>query len=568
MRASAPLLRLPCDAIREISEILADIWPPCNPHCGFPRGDQSLPLGWITLTHVCRPLRYTLLDRRGLWADVAHIFSGDAQAEMLTRAAGCPVSFVIPGELCIHTASRVQTMSRNLSRSREVLVLPRTRESFVRDVRRVVDILARRSRPRVLNPVDRWPLHPAVLSGRSLPHLRRLEVSIKIDERLKQLSSDIFALPPVDAPRMQRLLLFNVYVPFNARTLVSLNLGFSNHRRIPHPRPTAPRLFEMLRSCPQLQELALCNMIPPGIPLVANATVFFPGLTALDINDDFDRALALWSHLGAPPTASYSATLTPLAEDLRAHLHLLEQRIKAAIGPSARFQTMSAKEYKDSHGCFAMAFSTAPPPSDDPHSAAECLKAGKRHSVRVMLQAAENGPFDDKLNLPFLDGVTIFRHMTEAFDLRTHLEYLKLTPNPHSHASVARWHTVLRPLAGLRTLQFNGLKSVSDTQKLLDLFRGPVHWQINAPTQPLFLPALRDLWVTSTREDNFDYGSCQGPSSKSLAHFLELLTSRVQAGAGIKRLRIEKLLSWGDRDVDMVVSLLKEIVPHFESYDC
>jgi hypothetical protein len=489
--------------IYEIAEILADVWPPTNAHCGFDSGNHSTSLGWITVTHVCQTLRYIFISHQALWAKSAHILAGEAQSEMLDRAGTHPVSFVIPKGQCFHTASRVQTMLDNLSRAGKLVVS---------------DNEASRSP----ESVDKWPLAAAVLSDKSLPFLRHLEISLSSHLSYEKLTSDFFALPPVDAPDLRYLLLFSIYIPFKGHTLAILQLGFT--KGMPHPRPTASHLFDMLRSYSQLRELSLWNMIPSDATLTSDSTILFPDLVELDIVDDFDHAVALWSHIKAPPTAFYRFTLRSTTVD---RLDVLEQRIKSMIDPF-KIRLMSA----GSHGSFLnLAFSTASPPPDEPYSAPQLLEADTFHCLHVTLMKSEA-----EVDAFPLDMIVIVQRMAETLDLAVHLEYLRL---PWAIARDVQ-RGALRPLSRLRTLHLYSKSADGDTRILLDLL------QI---TPSPFLPALQHLWITSMYF---------GP--QDLDDFVGLLAERVRAGCGIRGLKIEALVNDGAEAVS-ILSRLKEMVP-------
>jgi hypothetical protein len=239
----------------DIAETLVAIWRPANAHCGFfPRGGPSQSLGWIAVTHVCQTLRYSLLSHRALRDSPHFLRQGSArdarpcrQSPRLIQAAG--VRVLPPGHASPNNAGEP----------------PPRRENPHSGLCQ-------------LGRVDGWPFHPAALSGKPLPLLRRLEVALPSKRRRWGSVSDIFSLPPVDAPCLWHLHLSNTFVPFNGRTLISLRLCFSAAF---HPFPSTSQLLEILGSCSQPQELTLRNMIPHDLSLAFEPTIFFPNLTNL-----------------------------------------------------------------------------------------------------------------------------------------------------------------------------------------------------------------------------------------------------------------------------------------------
>jgi hypothetical protein len=450
--SSVPLLMLPCEIVCEIAENLAHVWPPFNAHCGFPPADsdRSWSLGWITATHVCQLLRSDLVGHCSLWAQAAHVFSGSAQAEILARAGTHPISFVIPDLICFHTLSRVQTMLDNLSRAGEIRVIQTTVHT--------IDWASKK-----------WPLYPAALSGMSLPFLRRLELTLRGSIRWEKLTRTAFTLPPVNAPCLRHLHLVDTYIPFSGGTLVSLHLELTAVMA-PHSRPTNSQLFEMLHTCSQLQELALLNMITPEIPLASHPTLFFPHLKGLKVEDTFARAVALWSHIKAPPTASYTFSLIPLTGYLVRHLDILAQCIKSTIDP-CDIHLMRVEMY--SYGRF-FTFSTASPFPDAPDSAADYLQPEEKGCIVIELAHNDDSVFhsdsDSDIDIPtppLVDGVAIVQQIIAALNLGTHLEHLDLQLALHYSSELARWHTMLRGLDRLHTLCFGmSANVVQATRKL------------------------------------------------------------------------------------------------------
>jgi hypothetical protein len=175
----------------------------------------------------------------------------------------------------------------------------------------------------------------------------------------------MYSLTPMNAPQLRRLSLFNPYVPFNARTLVALRLGFPDISHYSHHLPTAPELLHMLHSCAQLQELVLQTMIPPDVSYVSHPTMFPPALTSLNVSDSFSRVTALRSHIKAP-SASYMSLLKSITGDLQHQLDMLGQHVKSTLGPSMQIQLMSAHAPKEGDDHLFVALSTALPPAEQP----------------------------------------------------------------------------------------------------------------------------------------------------------------------------------------------------------
>ncbi|KAI0033223.1 hypothetical protein K488DRAFT_85144 [Vararia minispora EC-137] len=277
--ACLPLSQLPPEILRRIMSFVAADRPLVNHHCGYRKQDNSDggdALGWISLGHVCHFLRSVVFDYHSLWAKAVCVFPG-AFNDILSRSGQLPVSLVLP-KRCSHSPSRIRFMINHL---------PQALEFIIRDCWAVG--MANHE------TADKWPLDPALFSGKAFPLLQQVNINFDLRRQYyKNITKDIFELPPAYTPRLRRLVLRNFYIQFQPNTLHHLELCSDHPGQ--HAIFAPPQFLDMLRACGNLRSLILGYWLPP-LETAATPTISLPFLSVLNVTDAFDRCLSFWSYI-------------------------------------------------------------------------------------------------------------------------------------------------------------------------------------------------------------------------------------------------------------------------------
>jgi hypothetical protein len=287
-----PLFCLPPEIIGEILTIAALYDPPHAPAARtIPTASgvavkqlhvRRAHLGWISFGHVCRRLRGHLLGLRSLWGAIAFTLP-NAQDQILSRAGLAPVVINFNYGYVV-TNKQVDLAMTCITRARAITVDTKIRQHVSRRI---------------------WTLNPRDLSRKEFPLLEELSLELNVQD-VEPLTSSVYELPPMIAPRLRSLRFRNYYAPFYPSSLTSLELvrvGPSSSNTLP-----SPDIFLcMLRSCSQLQNLTLTGCIPQLTPSspeeLDSGKIELPHLAGLGLAGPTERCAALWSRLNVPPAA-------------------------------------------------------------------------------------------------------------------------------------------------------------------------------------------------------------------------------------------------------------------------
>ncbi|KZV58891.1 hypothetical protein PENSPDRAFT_697029 [Peniophora sp. CONT] len=188
---ASPILRLSPEIISEILSYVAELEP-----------TKPTTLGWIRLGHVSHAFRSALLDMHALWAGAACHVDAHARGEVLTRAGNTPLSIRFKDDNEDIEAHRVQFAMDSISFARYMRIEEHDPKNVL------------------------WTHEPRAVSGRELPLLEYLKVeAIHRPKRdASWLSTDIYEIQPVRAPRLKCVVLVNIFVPFPPGNLTKLIL--------------------------------------------------------------------------------------------------------------------------------------------------------------------------------------------------------------------------------------------------------------------------------------------------------------------------------------------------------
>ncbi|KAI0027832.1 hypothetical protein K488DRAFT_90404 [Vararia minispora EC-137] len=487
-----PVLGLPDEIIREIAVILGHIWPPTVPHCDG--STKSPSLGWVLLSHVCKRFRDVLLDHHTLWAQVVSVFPS-AHHELLRRAGARPISLLIPGHTCSHTPSRVQFMVDHLQRCREIVVA-RCQDTDADTVR----------------------LDFAVFSGKELPHLQKLDLSLSTHHA--RLVSDLaFEFPAMVSPQLHTLRLDSIYVPFNAATLTHLELIRTSYAQ---PLPSASQFLDILRSCRKLQILDLRYWVPEGLTIAQHASVSLPSLQRLDVSEKDEKCLVLDSHLSLPPhtATEYMTPMGSLSSPILSnYTAFLERHLRTRLKECDRGHMLSADNID---GASRMHISLTP----------VSIPAMDLPPEPVFLSVSFN------LQAP-LTFKTLFAHVACicAGSVRL-LDFCCMAPCP----SAEDWRAMLQPLSRAQVIDTD-----NTTHTLLSALAIGAAADSPAP----ILPALCEIAISELKFD----------ADFSTTDFIRMLLSRMRAGIPLKSLTIMKLDMDDSEAQRTFVPRLRAIVP-------
>ncbi|KZV63003.1 hypothetical protein PENSPDRAFT_228373 [Peniophora sp. CONT] len=280
---TSPILRLSPELIFEIFACIAEL-EPTNP----------ITLGWIRLGHVSHAFRSALLNMRELWASAACNVSYHARDEVLVRAGNTPLFIDMRDASEDIARHRIEFAMGHLSCARRVKILEFD--------------------PR--NPL--WTLEPHVISGQELPLLECLQVEAmhRPQRDATWLSTEVYGLTPLRAPRLKSVFLVNIFIPFPPENLTTLDLYRRKHfpdGSIPNQDavlPSPQEFLSLLRRCSQLRHLCLEQAIPDVRPLPSTHRstqgIRLPYLKSISLDAPMSRIAALWSHLALPPDAVLS----------------------------------------------------------------------------------------------------------------------------------------------------------------------------------------------------------------------------------------------------------------------
>jgi hypothetical protein len=391
---------------------------------------------------------------------------------------------------------------------------------------------------------DSWKeLSPTVFSGQDLPFLEELDIALF---RGRITEANFFELPPMRAPRLQRLRLWGYYAPFNGSTLTHLVIRFDRIASHQHALPSPSKFLDILRPCVRLRTLILVQCIPditganePTIPLVT--------LTQFQVDSTFSRGLALCSHIIFPAINAFeliSDDPVPDLETTERAIHMLEPLLYRVCHPPIKklavFRTgieIEPADPGDVRGVNYFAYSSA--------------------TVGPFPQAAVSLYFP---KAKYANIASAFMRSALTADLGARLQFLNL-PAEHTENG---YRVMLQPFVDLRTLR---IPYVPRSDVLPPFLLSELWSALTVSTSdcnPL-LPGLRCLWIyTLVLAEDPASGQGRLPCTCASAAFVQMLASRKTAGIALERLDIDMLIMKEGDGTDAVLRCLHEIVPHIE----
>jgi len=502
-----PLLRLPPEIIRDILNILSDVDPPFFPHEFEHDPLPSKPsLGWVGISHVCNALREITLNHHSIWAQHVLAFP-QALHELLCRAGSSPLNLYIPPYECTHSQEHIQFVVDNMSRAQRL----------------EVDYS-----PNISTEVDKWPLDPSALSGRSFPFLKTLGFKfIDRTEHWRLVTSDVYGLPPMSSPELSTLCLENFYIPFDPSTLTHLYL-FANVDDFQLPTPH--QFLDMLGSCTKLRVLSLSSWIPRFLEESPSPTIQLPFLTKLIVDDVPSDMIAFLSRISFQPytECEFEIAGVPLGLVSEAFHDTLHQ----VFGRCLSMKTDGLSVGLNTGSLFFTCFKYSPNQGENRQWTgifAREFKASLGMNIRLEDdEAAMNASEPIRLASRFVDLSSI--------------SYLELAFIPD--CGKEEHMNIIRPFTRVSWLYLEGCDFTFFASMASD----------SSSHAPLF-PSLRHLW---TNKLNLD-----GPEDRT--QFLEILLSRRRAGIGLNSLRIDTFETDSTDISKVVLPRLRAIIPRVET---
>ncbi|KAI0031700.1 hypothetical protein K488DRAFT_86549 [Vararia minispora EC-137] len=529
LNSCAPLLRLPEEILREIVTHTEEVWPAHYDRCcvSFSFRKQLRSLGWIAVGHVCHQLRLILLQQQLLWSKNVCAFP-DVEREFLRRSGQLPLELELQNDTCRHTKARIDFVKDNFSRASQIKVqrISATATSTVLD--------------------NGWTFDPADLSGVSFPFLEVLNLDFTqgSDYAVLFTAESVYDLPPINSPRLQSLRFAFFYVPFDARTLLSLSLS----RPSEWPFHPPSHFFEMLQSCIKLRSLRLDKWIP-DIPYSAQKTISLPSLTDVEVVDQDERCLALWSHLSLPSLRRCHSTafvLSPEVVDSESYIDSLARCFTPIL--SAPIYSASLSGMAD---CLHIQLFTSPP--------VECPE-NSFTSLRSDYTTALTFDFVSVYRLHFMRAVERLLGVIDTARLVC-LHLADTDPYERSlSCSPERWKTLLLPLRHVHTLAIEG-QEIGTLCSALTIPSG----EFTSPP----LPSLRSFSLTAARlrstslSDDIPRADAN-TSGISRDELMEMLSSRKRADIALKRLKIERVIVDKGESHDGLLAQLADLVSYVD----
>ncbi|KAI0035313.1 hypothetical protein K488DRAFT_83152 [Vararia minispora EC-137] len=558
--ACQPISRLPAEMVSEIICFFAAMCPPHRPFVRtFERGvipeagRMRSDLGWIKLGHVCRRWREIVLQLPVLWARSVCSLIG-AEEVILSRSRAVPLTLTLNAHCHRIDSKTVQFIQQHVQRAREI------------EIREVL-----------LHPHSpAWPAGAVALTRRDLPVLEILCLDLK-PSRSSPITHDVFALPPLNAPRLKRLELTNIFVPWapapNLTVLILSRCDFQNLAVVPPPQ----LLLSLLRNSPHLRKLHLLGWIP-DMPVQRlkeheddivdpdDRVVQLPYIEELSLTSSTRRIIAFWMRIQIPPTADVRLRIDPAHLDLALHhpQHDPERyELMRAIGPhfgpaflpSAPRQIVGVSifDFPDEESLRFCLFARDPGQENAGQDAQWTGPFARDYSFRLDMQC-----YRWEMSAPHF--VEMLRHVFDSFDF-SRIETLELMSHYRGHA--IDWQRTLAHVPSPSVLSLDGMPNKELLQALGPAIRGAMRReQSAAQTQDsvqeaprVLFPGMRVLYLSASAEREWL------ADEDAQDDVLGMLRFRAENGAPVEHLVLDEnaLPGIGDQAITLLQELNKAV---------
>ncbi|KZV75703.1 hypothetical protein PENSPDRAFT_680918 [Peniophora sp. CONT] len=544
---SAPILRLPPEVMGEIMTIVAAVDPPTS---------SNLSSGWMGLSQVSRQVRSVLLSMHALWADAVFLVDSDAREEVLRRAGETPLYIKMRSSVGDTVGKRaIELAMSNITRARHVEILEGDH-----------------------GHEELWTRDPLSLAGADFPHLETLILDVyhRPSRDATWLRQPVYDYAPIIAPRLRRLRLKNIFVPFVATQLTRLELIRAQHTpdsNILNDEsiiPSAPQFLSILRQCANVQTLRIANYTSPDLQplpphLRKHHAIEFPALTTLDLYEKLPRCYALWTHLSVPPTAKLDIDVdySEYPNHDRPYLDSRRLDLLDAVGahslrspPSRRTSGLAILNSATSgFSTFRFTFFA--------HEAGAEKRGwtgplGRDHILTLDLTFRR---FLIETLFPFTQAVERARSSFALEDIRT----LDLGFESYL-GEVSQWKAIFAAFPRVHTLNMYKMHH-SAYDALTPVFSAEVEGEVlELEPGALLLPELTTLSIETLRfqgvprpmEDEVTLDPIFTPDN-----VVEMFSARKRAGAPVQNVKIVDL-DMGDYDLDMFITKMRAVVPQVE----
>jgi len=533
------------------------VWRPGDPYITPPQ-----PLGWIVLSHVSTSIRSILIGDPSLWFDIIFSLSSlDAKTTFLARSAPLPVTFDLMHLLptCSHTEEDIALLSRNFARAREIKV----------------DCIYE-------SDLDHWPFDPIFFSNRDFPSLEILELELDAmrgGEGWERVTYEAFSLPPLIAPRLRKLCLTDFWVPFCGSSLVELELKRSGDDEwYSFPRPQAAALLSMLKGCANLRRLVLSGWVSE-IEQTPASTVVLQHLQSFEIEDQYSRAFAFWTHLTIPSSANLKFTLFRVSKATSngSKMSSFGRRVLNIFGGFVHSASISPSPHLTNSGFVKMwvSGSSEAPSLEYRDWPGDCdsdpmpgwigfflhLTGGDTDDDQDDQEAAEQHESVAQLNDDDDEDWGLQASLAlgvRAFQLSSSLRRLKIDLSGREPLTPELLRSILQQLCLLEMLFLVGDYGYGADVLCTAVLQPP---NKPTPTSP-FLPNLTHFGV-----DCIDFAESQGRRER-YHKFLEMLGHRARLRCTLQVLKVRKIICWDlQAGQDVVLPALRKLVPDVSCYE-
>ncbi|VDB96675.1 unnamed protein product [Peniophora sp. CBMAI 1063] len=544
---SAPILRLPPEVMGEIVTIVAAVDPPAT---------RDLSGGWMGLSQVCRAFRSILLSMHALWADAVFLVDSEAREEVLRRAGETPL-YIKMRSAAGDTVGKpaIDLAMSNITRARHVEVLEGDR-----------------------GDEELWTRDPLSLAGAEFPHLETLILDVyhRQSRDATWLHQQVYDYAPIIAPRLRRLRLKNVFVPFNATQLTRLELIRAQHSAdsdILNDEaiiPSAPQFLSILQQCSNVQTLRIANYTSPDLrPLPPQQrqhhAIDLPALTTLDLYEKLPRCYALWTHLSVPPTAKLDIDVDYSEYPNRDRPYLDSRRLDLLDAIGAHNLRATSERHAAGLAILNSAtsgFSTFRFTFFAYEEGAEKRgwtgPLGRDHVLTLDLTFRR---FLIETLFPFTQAVERARGAFALGDIRT----LDLGFETYL-GDVAQWRSVFGSFPKVHTLNMYKMHH-SAYEALTPPIPADAEGNVVELEQgALLLPELKTLSIETLRFQGVPRPGDDDVTIEPIFtpdNVVEMLSARKRAGAPVQSVKIVDL-DMGDYDLDMFITKMRAVVPDVE----
>ena len=264
LNALAPISRLPFDIVSLIFNLLVDE----DPVAWWDNWPQGSHLGWIQVTHVYRHWRNIALQNASLWTTIPFFKNLEWTKLYLLRSKQAPLHVDLFWDLGLDLYQAFSLILPELPRIRHLCIQPSLSTSTEAFFKFIYDTFQR---------------YPA-------PVLETLY--LKADRQLPDPKDAPWPGLPVDifkgyTPRLQSMCLKGLTFPCDLSALGALTDLWIHAPT--GAKPSLERLAELLKGTPQLQKLALFEIL---IPLASGALGSRPSLSSIELPSLSELALA------------------------------------------------------------------------------------------------------------------------------------------------------------------------------------------------------------------------------------------------------------------------------------